>query len=112
MGHRAEPSVAVIPIWMSCSISVILYNSESRPLGVFQTADHSCLHAEYVYSNLDFPYPVFLTTYHLAFAVSPSAGNSGTGLTPGLVMRIVSRYTDPAEDNDACGRSQGHHHDR
>ncbi|KAI5451629.1 hypothetical protein NCC49_001610 [Naganishia albida] len=43
------PAYIIIPIWMSCSISVILYN-------------------KYVYSNLDFPYPVFLTTYHLAFA--------------------------------------------
>lgn len=28
------------------------------------------LTTEYVFSNLNFPYPVFLTTFHLAFSVS------------------------------------------
>lgn len=43
------PAIIIIPIWMACSISVILYN-------------------KYVFSSLDFPYPVFLTTWHLTFS--------------------------------------------
>jgi len=47
---------------MACSISVILYNSELR-------VQESELTTEYVFSNLNFPYPIFLTTWHLAFSV-------------------------------------------
>ncbi|KAI9637264.1 triose-phosphate transporter family-domain-containing protein [Dioszegia hungarica] len=43
------PGFVIIPIWMACSISVILYNT-------------------FVFKSLDFPYPVFLTTFHLAFS--------------------------------------------
>ncbi|GMK58339.1 hypothetical protein CspeluHIS016_0503710 [Cutaneotrichosporon spelunceum] len=43
------PGAVIIPIWMACSISVILYN-------------------KYVFTNLNFPYPVFLTTWHLFFS--------------------------------------------
>lgn len=46
---------------MACSISVILYNSEYTP--------STRLIAEYVFTNLNFPFPVFLTTWHLAFSV-------------------------------------------
>ncbi|ORX38639.1 triose-phosphate transporter family-domain-containing protein [Kockovaella imperatae] len=43
------PAYIIIPIWMACSITVILYN-------------------KYIYDPLQFPYPVFLTTWHLAFS--------------------------------------------
>ncbi|ODN78955.1 hypothetical protein L202_04471 [Cryptococcus amylolentus CBS 6039] len=43
------PGFIIIPIWMACSISVILYN-------------------KYVFSSLNFPYPTFLTTFHLTFS--------------------------------------------
>ncbi|RSH88602.1 hypothetical protein EHS25_002829 [Saitozyma podzolica] len=43
------PAIIIIPIWMACSITVILYN-------------------KYVFSNLNFPFPTFLTTWHLAFS--------------------------------------------
>lgn len=43
------PAIIIIPIWMACSISVILYN-------------------KYVFSGLNFPYPTFLTTWHLIFS--------------------------------------------
>ncbi|KZV98117.1 TPT-domain-containing protein [Exidia glandulosa HHB12029] len=42
-------SAAIIPIWMALSASVILYNN-------------------YVYNTLEFPYPVFLVTWHLTFS--------------------------------------------
>jgi hypothetical protein len=45
-------ATAIIPIWMALSSTVILYNN-------------------YLYSTLDFRYPVFLVTWHLTFAVSP-----------------------------------------
>jgi hypothetical protein len=74
----------VIPIWMACSISVILYNSESCHLFALpvylaledvgakhgQSKKSSELIAEYVFSSLNFPFPVFLTTFHLTFSVS------------------------------------------
>lgn len=64
---------------MSCSISVILYNSEYRQSSLHvQPAERYRVPAEYVYSNLDFPYPVFLTTYHLAFAVSLAVEGTAT----------------------------------
>lgn len=43
------PAIIIVPIWMACSISVILYN-------------------KYVLLDLDFPYPTFLTTWHLTFS--------------------------------------------
>lgn len=43
------PAWLIIPIWMACSVSVILYN-------------------KYVFSELNFKYPIFLTTWHLAFS--------------------------------------------
>ncbi|KAK8854919.1 hypothetical protein IAR55_003658 [Kwoniella newhampshirensis] len=43
------PAIVIIPIWMACSISVILYNN-------------------YVLNTLNFPFPVFLTTWHLLFS--------------------------------------------
>lgn len=49
-----KPRVSVwviVPIWMSLSTSVILYNN-------------------YLFNNLKFPYPVFTVTWHLIFAVS------------------------------------------
>lgn len=49
-----KPRVSVwviIPIWMTLSTSVILYNN-------------------YLYNSLKFPYPVFTVTWHLIFAVS------------------------------------------
>ncbi|KZT60932.1 TPT-domain-containing protein [Calocera cornea HHB12733] len=42
-------AAVIIPIWIVLSSSVIIYN-------------------KYLYSVLDFQYPVFLTTFHLAFA--------------------------------------------
>ncbi|KAF8343095.1 TPT-domain-containing protein [Cantharellus anzutake] len=50
--QQSKPSlsaVVVIPIWMICSSSVILYNN-------------------YLYNNLNFKFPVFLVTWHLVFA--------------------------------------------
>ncbi|WVO17711.1 hypothetical protein L204_105409 [Cryptococcus depauperatus] len=43
------PAIIIIPIWMACSISVILYN-------------------KYVFTGLNFPFPTFLTTWHLLFS--------------------------------------------
>lgn len=45
------PAIIIIPIWMACSISVILYN-------------------KYIFDSLNFGYPVFLTTFHLAFSAA------------------------------------------
>ena len=59
--------IIVIPIWMGCSISVILYNSES-PLAS-RPCVGSALISEYVFTGLNFPFPVFLTTWHLTFSV-------------------------------------------
>jgi hypothetical protein len=41
---------AIIPVWIVLSSSVIIYNN-------------------YLYNTLQFRYPVFLVTWHLAFAV-------------------------------------------
>ncbi|KAG7571118.1 hypothetical protein FFLO_00943 [Filobasidium floriforme] len=43
------PAWLIIPIWMGCSVSVILYN-------------------KYIFSELSFEYPIFLTTWHLIFS--------------------------------------------
>ncbi|ORY35411.1 triose-phosphate transporter family-domain-containing protein [Naematelia encephala] len=43
------PAFIIIPLWMSVSICVILYN-------------------KYIFSSLHFPFPVFLTTWHLFFS--------------------------------------------
>jgi hypothetical protein len=51
---RSKPKLhatTIIPIWMALSSTVILYNN-------------------YLYSTLEFRYPVFLVTWHLTFAVS------------------------------------------
>lgn len=47
------PAAAIIPIWIVLSSAVILYNN-------------------HVYNTVGFRYPVFLVTWHLTFAVSPS----------------------------------------
>jgi hypothetical protein len=44
-------AATIIPIWISISSGVIIYNN-------------------YVYNTLQFKYPVFLVTFHLTFAVS------------------------------------------
>ncbi|KAL7423481.1 hypothetical protein Q5752_001061 [Cryptotrichosporon argae] len=64
------PAVIIIPIWMACSISVILYN-------------------KYVFSTLNFPFPVFLTTFHLLF----SAGAT-------RVLQRTTTLVDGAKDID------------
>ncbi|CAK5261969.1 unnamed protein product [Mycena citricolor] len=43
------PIFVIIPVWMALSVSVILYNN-------------------YLYSDLEFKYPVFLVTWHLTFS--------------------------------------------
>lgn len=53
---RSKPKVsaaAIIPVWIALSSAVILYNN-------------------HLYSTLNFRYPVFLVTWHLTFAVSPT----------------------------------------
>ena len=53
---RPKPKVsaaAIIPVWIILSSTVILYNN-------------------HLYSTLNFRYPVFLVTWHLTFAVSPT----------------------------------------
>ena len=53
---RSKPKVsaaAIIPVWIVLSSAVILYNN-------------------HLYSTLNFRYPVFLVTWHLTFAVSPT----------------------------------------
>ncbi|KAH7098383.1 TPT-domain-containing protein [Auriculariales sp. MPI-PUGE-AT-0066] len=45
----ALPAAAIIPIWMALSASVILYNN-------------------YIFTTLEFKYPVFLVTWHLTFS--------------------------------------------
>jgi len=53
---RPKPKVsaaAIIPVWIILSSAVILYNN-------------------HLYSTLNFRYPVFLVTWHLTFAVSPT----------------------------------------
>jgi drug/metabolite transporter (DMT)-like permease len=50
--HPVKPKVSaatIIPIWIVLSSSVILYN-------------------KYIYDTLEFPFPVFLVTWHLTFA--------------------------------------------
>ncbi|ODN84810.1 hypothetical protein L202_00678 [Cryptococcus amylolentus CBS 6039] len=47
-GITSNP-VVIIPIWIALSSTVILYN-------------------KYLYSNLHYPYPVFITSYHLGCA--------------------------------------------
>lgn len=47
------PAVSIIPVWIILSSTVILYNNR-------------------VYNTYGFRYPVFLVTWHLTFAVSPS----------------------------------------
>lgn len=47
----------IIPIWIVLSSTVIIYNN-------------------YLYNTLGFEFPVFLVTWHLAFAVSPSLFSS------------------------------------
>ncbi|WWC93683.1 hypothetical protein V866_000519 [Kwoniella sp. B9012] len=67
------PAIIIIPIWMACSISVILYNKY-----IFDRFD-----------GLNFPYPVFLTTWHLIFSA--------------ISTRILQRTTtlvDGAKDID------------
>ncbi|CAD6574746.1 MAG: hypothetical protein TREMPRED_001212 [Tremellales sp. Tagirdzhanova-0007] len=54
------PAFIILPTWIMCSISVILYN-------------------KFVFSSLDFPYPVFLTTFHLIFSA--------------LSTRVLKRFT-------------------
>jgi hypothetical protein len=44
-------AAAIIPVWIVLSSSVIIYNN-------------------YLYNTLEFQYPVFLVTWHLAFAVA------------------------------------------
>src|ERR1700761_2333146 len=44
-------AATIIPIWMSFSAGVIIYN-------------------KYIYSGLNFKYPIFLPPVHLCFAVS------------------------------------------
>lgn len=52
--QRAKiPAAAIIPVWIILSSTVILYNN-------------------HVYNTYGFRYPVFLVTWHLTFAVSPS----------------------------------------
>ncbi|KAK1924724.1 triose-phosphate transporter family-domain-containing protein [Papiliotrema laurentii] len=49
-GKRATVSAAtIVPIWIALSSAVILYN-------------------KYLYSTLEFPYPIFITSYHLGCA--------------------------------------------
>ncbi|TFK72095.1 TPT-domain-containing protein [Pluteus cervinus] len=48
-GKAKLSAATIIPIWIVLSSSVILYNT-------------------HVYTKLDFPYPVFLVTWHLTFA--------------------------------------------
>lgn len=43
-------AVVIIPVWIVLSSTVIIYNN-------------------YIYNSLYFKYPVFLVTWHLAFAV-------------------------------------------
>ncbi|EIW78337.1 TPT-domain-containing protein [Coniophora puteana RWD-64-598 SS2] len=44
-------AAAIIPIWIILSASVIIFNN-------------------HIYANYDFPYPIFLVTWHLAFAAT------------------------------------------
>lgn len=53
-GKPKLSAATIIPIWIVLSSSVIIYNN-------------------YVYSTLEFRFPVFLVTWHLTFAVSGSA---------------------------------------
>lgn len=79
LGMIGNPNDVVIPIWMACSISVILYNSTSMSNHSASKWIHgpwrvklTCL--EFVFDDkngLNFPFPVFLTTWHLTFSVCP-----------------------------------------
>ena len=49
---------------------------------------------EYVFANLNFPFPVFLTTWHMAFAVS--LGSYRCSINPdeqALATRVLQRTT-------------------
>ena len=76
---------------MACSISVILYN-------------------KFVFNTLNFPFPVFLTTWHLAFSVSNSLLNARMGLTfEAISTRILQRTTtlvDGAKEIEMTVRQQ------
>ncbi|KAF5381284.1 hypothetical protein D9615_008355 [Tricholomella constricta] len=65
---RRLTATTIIPIWIVLSSSVIIYNN-------------------YVYNSLDFPYPVFLVTWHLTFAAL------GT-----RVLQRTTRLLDAARD--------------
>ena len=54
-------ATAVIPVWIALSSTVIIYNN-------------------FLYNTLNFKYPVFLVTYHLAFAA--------------IGTRILQRFTN------------------
>ncbi|KAK8869914.1 hypothetical protein IAR55_000482 [Kwoniella newhampshirensis] len=47
--RKALSAAMIIPIWIALSSAVILYN-------------------KYLYSNLSYPYPIFITSYHLGCA--------------------------------------------
>ncbi|EIW67359.1 hypothetical protein M231_02499 [Tremella mesenterica] len=64
------PAIIIIPIWMACSISVILYN-------------------KYVFSNLNFPFPVFLTTWHMTFSAASTR-----------ILQRTTNMVDGAKDLD------------
>jgi hypothetical protein len=60
---RAKPKLStsvIIPVWITISSAVIIYNN-------------------YLYNTLNFKYPVFLVTFHLAFAVRVTSLNDSCG---------------------------------
>lgn len=99
---------AVIPIWMAVSISVILYNSASVPFGRLSGAD-AC--AEFIFDTLNFPFPVFLTTWHLIFSVRlTSPAENGAHKVTGMCNTSLAAYDNHGRrcerhrnDGEHCG---------
>ncbi|WWD15812.1 hypothetical protein CI109_100236 [Kwoniella shandongensis] len=64
--RKALSAAMIIPIWIALSSAVILYN-------------------KYLYSNLDYPFPIFITSYHLGCAaIGTRVLRATTNLLDGL----------------------------
>ena len=92
---------SVIPTWITISTCVILYNSELVALPVSGTGS-SRQSPEYIFTGLNFPYPVFLTTFHLFFAVSLCHSFVALLLSPTQagVTRLLKRFTHLIDEAD------------
>lgn len=78
--------------------------------------DHTL--AEYVFSSLNFPFPVFLTTWHLTFSVRDSFRSAFRRCRARSIIQVDGASADSgptghcypriAAHDDARGRCQGH----